>query len=502
MTSQPAETPRYHALDSLRAVAMLLGVVYHSLIFRMMVGGPPGGPMGMGMGGGGSSRYFQDWLHGFRMPLFFLISGFFGRMMLRKYGTAGYLKRRWLRIGIPMVVGMFTFGPAYVLTREALSSGPGGGPPGAGAFPGGGGELPPPPPGFVPPPLVRFDEDGDGSLGDAEWKKARVELDRMSGGGPPGGFSPGGPGGGPPPGFGPGGPGGPIPGPFGGPGGGWGTRLFGANSRLFQLNHLWFLWYLLLFASITPFASGVLGLAFVRPSPGKADRLGGRLIRSGLAPIALGIVGAPALMLAPGMFGWSLGIPPSIFRAFPDFLLDLDPDMAFYFLYFLSGWFLHRERDSLQSLSRAWLPDLILGVVAFAAATWLDDAYRSRSTIPNYAAIRWGAYTLSSIGSAASGFALLGFFQRYLDRPSLVGRYLADTALWVYLVHQPLVLVGLAWLVPYRLPWVIQTAAVSAAAVAASLVLYEALVRPTAMVRLFGPAGPRRTPPLATPDAS
>ena len=184
----PAEKQRFHALDSVRATAMLLGVVYHSMMFRMMVGGGPPGPMGMG----GPSRYLQDWLHCFRMPLFFLISGFFGRMVLEKYGTGEYLRKRWVRIGLPLLVGMFTVGPAYILTREAISSGPsfGGGPPGAGSF-GPGGGMSPLPPGFVPPPLARFDDDGDGSLSDTEWKKAREELDKMFGGGPP----PGGPGG-------------------------------------------------------------------------------------------------------------------------------------------------------------------------------------------------------------------------------------------------------------------------------------------------------------------
>ena len=83
----PVEKQRFHALDSVRATAMLLGVVYHSMLFRMMVGGGPPGPMGMG----GPSRYLQDWLHSFRMPLFFFISGFFGRMMLEKYGTGDIL---------------------------------------------------------------------------------------------------------------------------------------------------------------------------------------------------------------------------------------------------------------------------------------------------------------------------------------------------------------------------------------------------------------------------
>ena len=131
-----ATSMRYHALDRVRAVAMLLGVVYHSILFRMFAGG--GGPPGP-MGASDGSRWFSDWLHSFRMPLFFLISGFFGRMMLQKYGTLGYLRKRWQRIAVPLFVGIFTFSPLYILAREAVGGpgpmpfggGPGGPPPGA-----------------------------------------------------------------------------------------------------------------------------------------------------------------------------------------------------------------------------------------------------------------------------------------------------------------------------------------------------------------------------------
>ena len=130
-----ATSMRYHALDRVRAVAMLLGVVYHSILFRMFAGG--GGPPGP-MGASDGSRWFSDWLHSFRMPLFFLISGFFGRMMLQKYGKFGYLRKRWQRIAVPLFVGIFTFSPLYILAREAVGGpgpmafggGPGGPPPG------------------------------------------------------------------------------------------------------------------------------------------------------------------------------------------------------------------------------------------------------------------------------------------------------------------------------------------------------------------------------------
>jgi hypothetical protein len=134
----------------------------------------------------------------------------------------------------------------------------------------------------------------------------------------------------------------------------------------------------------------------------------------------------------------------------------------------------------------------LLGLLAFATSTALADAYARRLDAPGYTLIRTGGYMLYCLGSAWTASAFMGLFLRYLDRPSRIWRYLADTALWVYLIHQPLVVVGLALLRPWHLAWWAQTAAVSALSAAAALMLYEAVVRPTPLVRLFGPASPRR----------
>jgi peptidoglycan/LPS O-acetylase OafA/YrhL len=53
------------------------------------------------------------------MPLFFLIAGFFGRVMIERRGTAGFVKDRTRRILVPLVVGlpvvMLLTGAAYFL---------------------------------------------------------------------------------------------------------------------------------------------------------------------------------------------------------------------------------------------------------------------------------------------------------------------------------------------------------------------------------------------------
>ena len=53
-------------------------------------------------------------IHGFRMPLFFLLSGFFSGMLWESRGLRRLWRHRLRRIGIPLLVGMFTVIPITV----------------------------------------------------------------------------------------------------------------------------------------------------------------------------------------------------------------------------------------------------------------------------------------------------------------------------------------------------------------------------------------------------
>jgi fucose 4-O-acetylase-like acetyltransferase len=435
---------RYHALDRLRASAMLLGVVYHAILFRMFVaGGPPSFPPVAD-----ASTHFSDWVHSFRMPLFFAISGFFGRMMLEKYGPWNSLARRWRRIAIPLFIGLFTFSPLYIITRDLVAG---------------------------PPPFMR----GAGPPG----------MPAFGPGGPPPGvpdFGPGHPPGSPP--------GGAFPDPFRSSGTDNSQMIFGSSSRLFHLHHLWFLWYLLVFVTLAPAVTQALGWAFRARSEDKADRLSTTLIRWNVLPLLFGLLATPALLQVTSPFGWGLGLQAAIFRGFPDFMLHIDPDMFFFFLFYLWGWWLHRQRQALPDIGRFWWINITVGVAAFAGSTTLATLFRFQTDLPEQPTIRVVGFALYSLCSAFTAWGLIGLFLRHFDRPDRTWRYLADTALWVYLVHQPLVIIAIKLFQPAQLYWWAQALAVSASSVAAALVLYELIVRPTPLVRLFGPADHQRTP--------
>lgn len=102
----PTESLRRHDLDALRAFAMLLGIALHaSLSFSTL----PWVVRDTRQSEGYS--LFMMAVHGFRMPLFFLVSGFFTAMLWRKRGLAALLKQRTVRILVPCLVGLVTIIP-------------------------------------------------------------------------------------------------------------------------------------------------------------------------------------------------------------------------------------------------------------------------------------------------------------------------------------------------------------------------------------------------------
>ncbi len=55
---------------------------------------------------------FVSFVHGFRMPLFFLLSGFFTALVWKRRGLNELVRQRLRRVGLPLLVGLFTILPA------------------------------------------------------------------------------------------------------------------------------------------------------------------------------------------------------------------------------------------------------------------------------------------------------------------------------------------------------------------------------------------------------
>lgn len=117
------ETPeiqnRRHDLDALRAFAMFLGIGLHaSLTFVSLpwpvqdITQPP------------IFIFFIVLVHSFRMPLFFLLSGYFTMLIYRKRNIKSLILQRILRILLPCLIGCFTIIPllSYV-SNETVKAG-------------------------------------------------------------------------------------------------------------------------------------------------------------------------------------------------------------------------------------------------------------------------------------------------------------------------------------------------------------------------------------------
>jgi len=60
--------------------------------------------------------YLFSLIHGFRMPLFFLVSGFFTAMLWRKRGLGSLVQQRCMRILLPLLLAMATIIPVFWIT--------------------------------------------------------------------------------------------------------------------------------------------------------------------------------------------------------------------------------------------------------------------------------------------------------------------------------------------------------------------------------------------------
>ncbi len=103
----PTSPVRRHDLDALRGFAMLLGIGLHAVLSFLPFPWPVQ-----------DSRQSEPFIllflivHGFRMPLFFVVSGFFTAMLWRRYGTSALLRHRALRVLAPCLLGLITVIPA------------------------------------------------------------------------------------------------------------------------------------------------------------------------------------------------------------------------------------------------------------------------------------------------------------------------------------------------------------------------------------------------------
>ncbi|TGK15559.1 acyltransferase [Leptospira fluminis] len=116
--AKPRSAIRLDYLDNLRSFALLLGLAFHvAIVYAADIKYPL-----RNMDRSWTFDVFGEWVHLFRMPLFFFLSGYFSERTFRSKGIANFVRLRGFRILIPLVSGIILFAPAQYYVA-ALSNG-------------------------------------------------------------------------------------------------------------------------------------------------------------------------------------------------------------------------------------------------------------------------------------------------------------------------------------------------------------------------------------------
>ena len=104
---------RYHGLDILRACALILGLFFHAAIPFAE------NPYPLWIVYYEGKNWLYDTImvstHSFRMPLFFLLAGFFSALLYRKLSERNYLRARTKKLIFPFIASMLLFTPLMIM---------------------------------------------------------------------------------------------------------------------------------------------------------------------------------------------------------------------------------------------------------------------------------------------------------------------------------------------------------------------------------------------------
>lgn len=383
---QPAD--RFHALDAVRAYALLLGVVLHSAM-AFLAGLPPtwlDTPSA-------TAAVIYYVIHMFRMSAFFLMAGFFARVLVERLGVKGFLKDRGKRVAVPL----FLFGPVVLVLGSGAMM--------LGALPHGG---------------VHF-------------LKSLAQTQTRAATSPPASAA---------------------------------SVVAGYN-----LGHLWFLYYLLIFYA--------LALA-LRALVTAVDR------RGVIATAADGVVAfvmsgpwGPVLIALPiAVYLWQLPTWTE-WQGLPAPLVITPNTMALigYGIAFGLGWLLNRQVDRLLALSKVWVLYFVLAVAltVFCIMTIGTTPRWSGSVLAGTERVLYTAAYV--VGLWCWVFAFVGAAVRFLSGPTRITRYLADASYWIYLMHMVTIGFFVTLLRPYDWQWSIKFVIMVGGSMAILLVSYHYLVR-------------------------
>ena len=467
---------RRHDLDALGCrAAMLLGVVYHvSLSFAV-------GPAWIGDASQSKVAYlFEECLHGFRMPLFMLLSGFFTAMLWRQKGVEALLWHRCRRVLFPCLLGLITVVPAtlgawYFAGRytqkvvlatpasanilEAIRKGDAAAleaqliNPGAdvsaasssGKVPLESAEQPfSMVAGVAAIPNIPVDEQN------MEQGRERVVTRLPSAGASELALAL--------------------------------TLVYKVLTEVPLFAHLWFLWHLLWLVAAFAVCVLVAGKLRWRPAPQWLTLSPARLLW--LAPLTM--IPTWFSSFGHGEFGQDLssGIIPV-------------PRILLYHAVFFFFGALYYDCDDMNGLlgnSWRWSLPLTLLVVFPLALEFATGTFGLRDSLLPAKFHKPATVLLQVLFAWLMAFSCIGMFRSLLTRENPAIRYLSDSAYWLYLAHLPLCIVAQALISRWPLPVWVKLPLLASVLIGFLLLTYDQLVRYTWVGSMLN--GPRKRPTI------
>ena len=116
MKHKPSKSERIHSLDSLRAIMMMLGLVLHAALTYNVIDHGEAWTLKDPESTSLVTDSIVFLIHFFRMPIFFLVAGFFGSMLFYERTPTRMIKNRISRIAFPLIVFLIILWPAIIFT--------------------------------------------------------------------------------------------------------------------------------------------------------------------------------------------------------------------------------------------------------------------------------------------------------------------------------------------------------------------------------------------------
>jgi ABC-type multidrug transport system ATPase subunit/peptidoglycan/LPS O-acetylase OafA/YrhL len=244
----------------------------------------------------------------------------------------------------------------------------------------------------------------------------------------------------------------------------------------FPLFHLWFLYeLLLLYVAVIAVRSLIVRFDVAQKLRCFVDAAVSSSISTFAAVLVLGLPLAATLMALPFWFYWQ-GIPT------PDqSLIPAVPAFVGFGTAFVFGWLVNRSAGALAAVTKRWLPNLLIAVVAtgYLLHSMHAEPMAQPGTTKTLFALVFGVAVWAWV------LGLTGAALRFLSNYSATRRYIADASYWIYLAHLPVVAALQIWVGHWQMSWLAKYPLVLALSFAVLFASYHLLVRPSVIGQLL-----------------